>query len=68
MSKIYLKEVYEISEEDFGNLVSFEEGRYYGMAIAEKDATNAFNEMYSGKSTDNTLNYDKQEINSYMEL
>ena len=38
------------------------------LAWGEKTATEQYNAFYKGKSTDNTCNHDKQEINSYMEL
>jgi len=38
------------------------------LAWGEKTATEQYDAFYKGKSTDNSNNYDKQEINSYMEL
>lgn len=38
------------------------------LACGEKTATEQYDAFYRGKSTDNTSNHDKQEINSYMEL
>lgn len=34
----------------------------------EKQATGRLDAMYSGKSTDQSNNYDRKEINSYMSL
>jgi len=38
------------------------------LAWGEKTATEQYDAFYRAKSTDNTSNYDKQEINSFMEL
>jgi len=38
------------------------------LAWEEKTATEQYGAFYKGKSTDNSSNYDKQEINSFMEL
>jgi len=38
------------------------------LAWEEKTTTEQYDMLYRGKSTDNSSNYDKQEINSYMEL
>lgn len=36
------------------------------LAEAEKQATNRFDAMYRGKSTDQSNNYDRKEINAYI--
>jgi len=38
------------------------------LAWGEKTAIEQYDAFYNGKSTDNSNNYDKQEINSYMGL
>jgi len=38
------------------------------LALGEKTTTEQCDAFYNGKSTDNSSNCDKQEINSYMEL
>jgi len=37
------------------------------LAWGEKTATEQYDAFYKGKSTDNSSNYDKQEINSWIE-
>jgi len=37
------------------------------LAWGEKSATEQYDALYKGKAIDNTCNYDKQELNSYME-
>jgi len=37
------------------------------LALGEKTTTGQYDAFCRGKSTDNTHNYDKQEINSWME-
>jgi len=38
------------------------------LAWGEKTAIEQYDAFYNGKSIDNSNNYDKQEINAYMEL
>jgi len=38
------------------------------LAWGEKIATEQYDAFYNGKSTDNSNNYDKQEINSFMKV
>jgi len=38
------------------------------LALGEKTSTEQYDAFYKGKSIDNSNNYDKQEINSNMEL
>ncbi len=44
--------------------------RARGMAKAEKESKvlAEMDDFYSGKATDNTNNYDRKELNSFMEL
>ncbi len=42
--------------------------RAKSMANKESQATSQFDAMYGGKSTDQSMNFDRMEINSYMEL
>jgi len=37
------------------------------LAWGEKTAAEQYDALYKGKSTDNSSNYDKQEINSWIE-
>jgi len=38
------------------------------LAWGERTATEQYNAFYNGEAINNTSNYDKQEINSYVEL